>query len=124
LKHLPNKNNFAWSFKPTGFRKNIKVEFLDSIFQINMESVSLSIKEEIADGRSSLHPDIGVHEVMWCKLDPFSDYSFYCMLCHFTIFLQISEVSCQVFIKEEAEEAKHFVPGNFPLIKEELLSER
>jgi hypothetical protein len=33
-----------------------------------MESVSLSIKEEIADetkyGRSSLHPDIGVHEVM------------------------------------------------------------
>jgi hypothetical protein len=29
-----------------------------------------------------------------------------------------------VFIKEEAEEAKHSVPGNFPLIKEELLLER
>jgi hypothetical protein len=40
----------------------------------------------------------------------------------FTIFLQIREVSCQVFIKEEADEAKHNVPGNFPLIKEELLS--
>jgi hypothetical protein len=33
-------------------------------------------------------------------------------------------VSCQLFIKEEAEEAKHYVPGNFPSIKEELLSER
>ena len=44
------------------------VEYLDSIFQKNMENVSLSIKEEIADetkyGCSSLHPDIGVHEVM------------------------------------------------------------
>jgi hypothetical protein len=29
-----------------------------------------------------------------------------------------------VFIKEEADEAKHYVPGNFPLIKEELLSGR
>jgi hypothetical protein len=29
-----------------------------------------------------------------------------------------------LFIKEEAEEAKHNVPGNFPSIKEELLSER
>jgi hypothetical protein len=29
-----------------------------------------------------------------------------------------------VFIKEEAEEAKHYVHGNFPLIKEELQSER
>jgi hypothetical protein len=29
-----------------------------------------------------------------------------------------------VFIKEEAEEEKHYVPGSFPLIKEELLSER
>ncbi len=46
--------------------KNIKVEFLDSIFQINMESVSLSIKEEIADetknGSSILHHDIAVLE--------------------------------------------------------------
>jgi hypothetical protein len=29
-----------------------------------------------------------------------------------------------VFIKEEAEEAKHYVPGNIPSIKEELLLER
>jgi hypothetical protein len=29
-----------------------------------------------------------------------------------------------VFIKEEADEAKPYVAGNFPLIKEELLSER
>jgi hypothetical protein len=29
-----------------------------------------------------------------------------------------------VFIKEEADEAKHYVPGNIPLIKEELLSDR
>jgi hypothetical protein len=29
-----------------------------------------------------------------------------------------------VFIKEEADEAKHYVPGNFTLIKEELLSGR
>jgi hypothetical protein len=29
-----------------------------------------------------------------------------------------------VFIKEEAGEAKHYVAGNFPLIKEELLSGR
>jgi hypothetical protein len=29
-----------------------------------------------------------------------------------------------VFIKEEAEEAKHYVPGNFPSIKEELPLER
>jgi len=27
-------------------------------------------------------------------------------------------------IKEEADETKHNVPGNFPSIKEELLSER
>jgi hypothetical protein len=35
-------------------------------------------------------------------------------------------VSCQLFIKEEADETKtkHNVPGNFPSIKEELLSER
>jgi hypothetical protein len=103
------------------------------MYQKNMENVSLSIKEEIADetknGSSNLHPDIGVLEedsnkVMWCKLDPVSDSSFYCMFCHFTIFFQTSEVSCQVFIKEEADEAKHNVPGNFPQIKEELLSER
>ena len=103
------------------------------MFQKNMENVSLSIKEEIADetknGSSILHHDIGVLEedsikVMWCKLDPISDSSFYCKFCYFTIFFQISEVSCQVFIKEEAEEAKHYVPGYFPLIKEELQSER
>jgi hypothetical protein len=29
-----------------------------------------------------------------------------------------------LFIKEEAGEAKHCVPGNFPVIKEELLLER
>jgi hypothetical protein len=29
-----------------------------------------------------------------------------------------------VFIKEEAEETKHYVPSNAPLIKEELLLER
>jgi hypothetical protein len=29
-----------------------------------------------------------------------------------------------VFIKEEGEEAKHYVPDNFPSIKEELLLER
>jgi hypothetical protein len=29
-----------------------------------------------------------------------------------------------VFVKEEADEAKHYVPGSFPLIKEEILSER
>jgi hypothetical protein len=44
--------------------KNIQVEYLDSMFQKNMENVSLSVKEEIADetkyGSSSLHPDIGV----------------------------------------------------------------
>ena len=100
------------------------------MFQKNMENVSLSINEEIADetkyGSSSLHPDIGVLEedsnkVMWWKLDQFSDSSFYSEFCHFTIFFQISEVCCQVFIKEEAEEAKHYVPGNFSSIKEELL---
>ncbi len=48
------------------YTKNIQVEYLDSMFQKNMENVSLSIKEEIADetkyGNSSLHPDIGVLE--------------------------------------------------------------
>jgi hypothetical protein len=34
------------------------------------------------------------------------------------------EESCQVFLKEEAEDKKHYVPGNVPLIKEELLLER
>jgi hypothetical protein len=29
-----------------------------------------------------------------------------------------------VFLKEEAEESKLYVPGSVPLIKEELLSER
>ena len=98
-----------------------------------MESVLLSIKEEMADetkyGSSTLHHNIGVlaedsSKVMRCEVDQFSDSSFYCKFCHFTIFFQISEVSCQVFIKEEAEEAKHCVPGNFPSIKEELLLER
>ena len=99
-----------------------------------MESVLLSIKEEIADetkyGSSTLqHNNLCVlaedsSKVMRCEVDQFSDSSFYCKFCHFTIFFQISEVSCQVFIKEEADEAKHYVPGNFPLIKEELLSER
>jgi hypothetical protein len=52
----------------TGFiLKNIQVvEYLDSIFQKNMEYVSLCIKEEIADetknGSSILHHDIGVLE--------------------------------------------------------------
>jgi hypothetical protein len=96
-----------------------------------MESVLLSIKEEIADetkyGSSTLHHNIGVlaedsSKVMRCGVDQFSDSSFYCKFCHFTIFFQISEVSCQ--LKEEADEAKHYVPGNFPFIKEELLSER
>ena len=98
------------------------------MFQKNMENVSLSIKEEIADetqnGSSNLHLEEDSNKVMWWKLDPFSDSSFYCKFCYFTIFFQISEVSCQVFIKEEADEAKHYVPGNFPLLKEELLSER
>ncbi len=44
----------------------MKVDFLDSIFQINMESVSLSIKEKIADeaeyGSSTLHHNIDVLE--------------------------------------------------------------
>jgi hypothetical protein len=68
LKHLLNNNIFACGFTTTGFiLKNIQVvEYLDSIFQKNMENVSLSIKEEIADetkyGSSSLHPDIGVLE--------------------------------------------------------------
>jgi hypothetical protein len=48
------------------YTKNIQEEYLDSMFQRNMENVSLSINEEIADetkyGSSSLHPDIGVLE--------------------------------------------------------------
>ncbi len=63
----------------------IQVEYLDSMFQKNMESVLLSIKEEIADetkyGSSFLHHDIGVlakdsNKVMGCKLDKFLDSSF------------------------------------------------
>ena len=46
--------------------KNIRVENVGSMFQKNMENVSLSIKEEIADetknGSSILHHDIGVLE--------------------------------------------------------------
>jgi len=47
--------------------KNIRVENADSMFQKNMENVSLSsIKEEVADetkyGSSNLHHDTGVLE--------------------------------------------------------------
>jgi fibrillarin-like rRNA methylase len=46
--------------------KNIRVENVDSMFQKNMENVSLSVKEEIVDetknGSSILHHDIGVLE--------------------------------------------------------------
>ncbi len=44
------------------------VEYLDSIFQKNMENVSLSIKEEIADetqnGNSNLHLEEDSNKVM------------------------------------------------------------
>ncbi len=44
------------------------VEYLDSIFQKNMENVSLSIKEEIADetkiGSSNLHLEEDSNKVM------------------------------------------------------------
>ncbi len=59
---------YIMKFLPTGSTlKDIQiVEFLDSMFQKNMENVSLSIKEEIADkskyGSSNLHPDTGVLE--------------------------------------------------------------
>ncbi len=99
-----------------------------------MENVSLSIKEEKADdtkyGSSTLDHDIGVLEEASGKVNmrQIRSISFQilicCKFCHFTIFLQIHEVSCQLFIKEEAEEAKHNVPGNFPSVKEELLLER
>ncbi len=56
------------------------------------------------------------------QIDQFSDSSFYWEFCHFI--LQIREESCQVFLMEEAEETKDDVPGNVPLIKEELLLER
>ena len=63
-----------------------------------MESVLLSIKEEIADeteyGGSTLHHNIGVlaedpSKVMRCGIDQFSDSSFYCKFCHFTIFFRL-----------------------------------
>ena len=48
------------------YTKNIQEEYLDSMFQRNMENVSLSIKEEMADetknGSSNLHHDICVLE--------------------------------------------------------------
>ncbi len=94
----------------------------------------MSIKEETEDetkyGSYGLHPDTGVLEEASTKVNvrqirsSFQILLFYCEFCHFTIFLQIHEVSCQMFIKEEADEAKHNVHGNFPSIKEELLSER
>jgi hypothetical protein len=68
LKHLHNNTIFACRFTTTGFiLKNIQVvEYLDYMFQKNMENVSLSVKEEIADetknGSSILHHDIGVLE--------------------------------------------------------------
>ena len=55
------------------------------MFQKNMENVSLSIKEEIADetkyGSSTLHHNKGVlaedsSKVMRCEVDQFSDSSF------------------------------------------------
>ncbi len=51
--------------KPQVVEKNIQVyRMFRFYFQINMENVSLSIKEEIADetkyGSSNLHHDIGV----------------------------------------------------------------
>jgi len=71
LKHLLNNNIFACRFTTTGFilKKNIQVvEYLDSIFQKNMENVSLSIKEEIADetqnGSSNLHLEEDSNKVM------------------------------------------------------------
>ena len=107
------------------------------MFQKNMECAQLSIKEESEDetkyGSYGLHPDTGVLEEASTKVNVrqirsisfrFLFDTFYCKFCHFTIFLQIHEVSCQLFIKEEAEEAKHYVLDNFPSIKEELLLER
>ncbi len=77
---------------------------MDSMFQKNMENVSLSVKEEIADetkyGSSSLHPDKGVLEedssqvnVRQIRSISFQILLFYCKFCYFTIFLQIREVS-------------------------------
>jgi hypothetical protein len=68
LKHLLNNKIFACCFTTTGFilKNNQVVEYLISMYQKNMENVSLSIKEEIADetknGSSNLHPYIGVLE--------------------------------------------------------------
>jgi hypothetical protein len=89
LKHLLNNNILPDVSQPQvlykKYIKNIWVEYVDSMFQKNMESVLLSIKEEIADetkyGSSFLHHDIGVlakdsNKVMGCKLDKFLDSSF------------------------------------------------
>ena len=55
------------------YTKNIQVEYLDSMFQKNMENVSLSIKEEIEDetkyGSYGLHPDTGVLEEASTKVN-------------------------------------------------------
>ena len=70
MKHLLNNNIFACRFTTTGFiLKNIQVvEYFDSMFQKNMENVSLSIKEEIADetqnGSSNLHLEEDSNKVM------------------------------------------------------------
>jgi len=70
LKHLLNNNIFASPFTTTGCRKKYlgSTVFKDSIFQKNMENVSLSIKEEIADetqnGSSNLHLEEDSNKVM------------------------------------------------------------
>jgi hypothetical protein len=56
------------------YSKNIQVvEYLDSMFQKNMENVSLSIKEETEDetkyGSYGLHPDAGVLEEASTKVN-------------------------------------------------------
>ncbi len=70
MKHLLNNNISPDVSQPQvlykKYIKNIRVENVDSMFQKNMENVSLSVKEEIADetknGISILHHDICVLE--------------------------------------------------------------
>ncbi len=70
MKHLLNNNISPDVLQPQvlykKYIKNIRVEYVDSMFQKNMENVSLSIKEEIADETKNksfiLHQDIGVLE--------------------------------------------------------------
>jgi hypothetical protein len=82
--------------------KNIRVKYLDSMFQKNMENVSLSIKEEIADetkyGSSSLHPKIGVLEEdsSQVNMGQIRSISFRFLLCTFFIAsFAISQSSCR-----------------------------